>query len=257
MAGCASSGPKAKAPEKFSRPHCEEIYRRAAPKPIEEKLNSISELYQEQCFEEVIALGRFTREQHRDKVYYFTTELAEVFTPEGSFTDYVMESYERAFLSVLLAMSHLRLDQEDAALVELRRSHDEEAALIYNYGTDPVLTALQASLWERLDPGQSRASWQKLSEYEGLEETIRGFARGRVQAIDKSLTPVPWKIYGLGDFPALEGKSDFLSQKQGLYKIEANTPFPEACATTDTLLISTRSWQRKISYRYNSGYLLI
>jgi hypothetical protein len=111
-------------PENFTTYDCAKLFNGTQKKSTEEQLNQISKLFKSSCYQEVITLGNYVRSQRRDKVYNVTAEVAEVFTPEGTFTEYVLESYERVFLSVLIATSYSDLGKNDDALVELRKAKD-------------------------------------------------------------------------------------------------------------------------------------
>ncbi|HYX39073.1 MAG TPA: hypothetical protein VE954_38710 [Oligoflexus sp.] len=94
-------------------------------------LNRISDLFHNECFEETIKIASKGRERFRYKHYSVTKEAAEFFLAEGSVTDYVLESYERGYLSFLTAASFIRLKQKNAASVELNRFYNEEVASLY------------------------------------------------------------------------------------------------------------------------------
>ena len=146
LVGCATTSGFRSDSLPFSAAECSRRILNARTLSPEEQLNEISRFYKSACYSEVIQLGGRVRDARRDKIFKITAEIGEIFTPEGTFTDYVLESYERAFLSVLIAMSHSRLGQSDAAMVELRRAQEEESALIYNFGADPAMALLQAAV---------------------------------------------------------------------------------------------------------------
>jgi hypothetical protein len=85
----------------------------------------------------VIVHGEKARSEFRHKTFSFLKETTNVFIPEGSFIDYVLESYERGYLSLLLAASYANVEKPDEAKVELRQL-DHELLPLYNYGEDPV-----------------------------------------------------------------------------------------------------------------------
>lgn len=133
-------------------------------------------------------MGEFVRAGSRDKFYYFTAEIGEVFVPEGTLTEYTMESYERVFLSLLISLSALQTRQTELAVVELRRSYDEQLALLFNHGSDPIVTLLQATLWDRFDTSMSRPLWKSLAEDAYLSVELTTFAHARLTDIDQSPT---------------------------------------------------------------------
>ncbi len=238
---------------------CSRLIVKASRENTDDQLNRVSDLYSLSCFKEVISLGSYLRTRYRSKFYQVSGELAEVLAPEGSFTSYVLESYERTYLSLLMAISYLNLRKEDAALVELRRARDEESAYLYSYGADPVLSMLQAALWDRFDPTMARPHWKLLSEIPkedpAFQPTIVKFAVDRIQEIDRSpQEKVRWRVAGIGNFPDLDWSTNFFNFKQNSYNISSKSEFPAACSNADEALLPTGSWVHKISQRYKSDY---
>ena len=126
-------------------------------------LNLIAAAFYSECYDKVIQYGTQVQEAYRYKTFSIVKEAGNVFLPEGVLTDYVLESYERGFLTFLLAASYYQLDRLDAVKVELRRMDHEMKAGLYNYGEDPVNVLLQAALWEKLgETGESRVDWENL-----------------------------------------------------------------------------------------------
>lgn len=253
--GACAHRPEIASPQKFTSSLCRQRFTDAVLQEPLGQLNSLSDLYSQRCLHEVITLGSYIRSHHRDKFYSVLSEIGELATPEGSLTEYVLESYERSYLSLLLSLSYLGLGMEESALVELRHSVMDEGARIYNYGDDPVITLLQAVLWSNLDPVVSRPYWKRLSEKTVADASIRQFAKERVAELDQGESDIAeWKIYGLGYLPPLTWKTDFLKREKGPYKIRAAGAFPKACSTSQALLIPTASWSDKLSRRYEAGY---
>lgn len=254
LSACATSRTKLPSLDQVTSDYCRNKYESAQNLPADQQLNRVSNLFNNACYHEVIELGSYVRQASRDKFYDVTAEMAEVLTPEGTFTNYVLESYERAYLSILVAMSYLNLHQTDDALVELRRSQIESQAFIYNYGEDPVLNLLQAALWDRFDAQISRPYWKSVRDDDHEDPSLRWLARTRVQEIDTDpAKKIFWKIYGIGQLPSLEWKSDFL--RGGAYKIYAHpAEFPATCASEKSILVPTSSWTSKIASRYNKQY---
>jgi hypothetical protein len=252
LAGCASQS-RLRDPRDFTSNECHVKFRENMNKDTNAQLDHASDLFGDHCYNETIQVAEYIRSQRRDKYYSMTAEVAEVFTPEGSFTPYILESYERSYLTLLIAISHLEMDREEDALVELRQAVNEENAQLYNQGEDPVISFLLAALWDRFDSTLSRPHWKGLSERGDLDATVTRFAKQRMQDIDrKENSKVHWRISGVGAFPDLDWHSQFFSRKP--YKIVAQAPFPRACAGQRSLLLSTKSWANKISIRYNSDY---
>ncbi len=159
------------------------------------------------CHQQAIELGSAIRKTYRQKDYSISAEMISVFFPEELLTEYVLESFERAFLSFVLASSYLKLGDKDAAAVELRRSYSEGKALLYNYGEDPVNMLLNAALWDNLGQSDSaRPFWKKLCLLLNPSDPIRTLAEARLTAIDRggSSAQIRWRIVGLGRFPKLD-----------------------------------------------------
>jgi hypothetical protein len=254
LSACAHRKPVQK-PEQFTSEKCEEKFDQALETSSEKALDSVSELFTMNCFHEVISLGKYLRVQNRDKFFALSTEAAELLTPEGTFTEYVLESYERGYLSLLTSMSYLHLKKENEALIELRKSIEEQKAGLYNYGEDPVLNLLYGAMWDRFDSAMARPYWKRLTEDPSIDQSVQKFAQRRIDQIDQhSGRKILWQIDGYGYLPELDWHSDFIKREKGPYKITASTPFPESCQTEQSLLMSTESWVQKISNRYHSNY---
>lgn len=254
LLSCSSTPIKKYDPAQFTSSKCEFNYEEAWEKPAHKQLNAVSSLYSQGCFYEVIALGQALRKEYQDKFYKVTSETAELFTPEGTFTDYVLEDYERGYLTLLISLSYLRLNQTDDALVELRRTRDLKNARIYNYGDDRILNLLLAALWDRFDTSASRPYWKHLLEDAKAPHAILDFVRKRIEQIDRNPSElVAWNITGFGYLPELDWQSDFF-HKAGPYKIFEKTGFPQACAGPEELLVPTDSWIEKIKVRHTSSY---
>src|SRR5207247_8118850 len=128
--------------------------------------------------------------EYRHKTHSVIKTTASIFLPEGALTAYILESYERGYLTVLLADSYLREKKAEAAKVELRRLDQELFAPIYNYGEDPVNLLMSAVLWWQLGaPGEARADWLSLRDQvgslKGLEPEIRSFADRQLTRLDQ------------------------------------------------------------------------
>lgn len=190
-------------------------FREAEEKDTHIQLDHTSNLFRIGCYNEVIQLATHVRNLRRDKYYSFTTEVAEVLTPEGTFTPYILESYERLYLSLLISISFMNLQQFDRVQVELRQAVNEENAIVYNYGEDPVISLLLAVLWDRFDPTLSRPHWQSLSLRADTDPKIADFAKHRIKEIDSTtVAPVKWRVYGLGQLPQLDWKSQLFNKSR-------------------------------------------
>jgi hypothetical protein len=253
LVGCASAQHLAD-PKDFTSNNCRMHFEDGKKEETDAQLDRVSDLFREGCFQEVIQLANFVRTEAHDKFYSLSSEMAEVVTPEGTFSPYILESYERSLLSLLISLSYLDLNRDRDALVELRRTIDDESAKIYNYGSDPVLAVMQAALWDRFDPSVARHLWKRLSEYKNQDVKIVAFAQARLKEIDTGpLTRIAWHIFALGQMPALDWHSSFASSN-GPYRIVPTSSFPAACASKNSMLISTISWTDKIATKYDSDY---
>ncbi|WP_413569471.1 hypothetical protein ACLWBD_02990 [Bdellovibrio sp. HCB117] len=255
MSACASK-PQITKPKKFTSVPCQQSFSDGVLESSDLQLNRVSTLFEMGCFNEVIVLGSYIRSHHRDKFYSITSEIGELATPEGTLTEYILESYERSYLSLLISLSYLNLNDENAAQVELRQSMTDEQAQLYNHGNDPVITALHATLWTRFDPQVARPYWKRLSEDKKSSKAVAKFAQARLMEIDSDgvSTKRNWKIYGVGTLPGLIWKADFIKREKGPYKISAAGGFPKACSSAADLVIPTSSWIDKLSRRYEVDY---
>ncbi|MCX6111090.1 MAG: hypothetical protein NTZ90_15965 [Proteobacteria bacterium] len=219
-------------------------------------LNHISELFQNSCFHETIAIGSKAREDYSHKTYSLMRETAELFVAEGTVTDYVLESYERGYLTFLISLSYLRLHQVDDASVELNKLYSEEVAAVYNHGQDPVNALLQAVLWEN-DPREgfsARPFWLWLSKAESTSQELRTFALHQVRAIDAKVKRAPWRVDAIGHFPALDWSMNFMDSTNGYFTIRPKRPFDPPCVDTTGILVPTTSWFHKIAIRHSHNY---
>ena len=245
----------------FSSPTCRGILQKPlSPDDGLVALDKFSQLIEARCPKEAILVGRWIRDTFREKNYSVSSEMFSVLIPEEAMSEYVMESYERAYLSFQLASAYLAIGKRDDAAVELRRSSREETALIYNYGEDPVNSLLLAAVWENLgEPDTARPYWKKLTENPLADDSIRSMAAARMTAIDKSEKPTaPWRIVAVGRFPQLDWSMKLFRQESGYYELTPKTAPPPSCYSRqdsqESALISTQSWLHKIEQRYASGY---
>jgi hypothetical protein len=187
--------------------------------------------------------------------------MATVFLSDGVLTEYVLESYERAYLSVLLAASYLRTGHPEEAKVELRRLDHELFTPLYNFGEDPVNLVLSAVLWEVLgEPGDARTDWFRMAEPANsfllyVDPTIKAFAQEQVTRLDQGGRPIPrWQIYGLGHFPEVDWDFQMFGSQTGYFVIHPKPPFQKACVSETGLRLSTESWFAKIAHRHDHDY---
>lgn len=223
-------------------------------------LNLLSEAFASHCDGLVVKYGVQARSLFRHKAFSVTREATNVFVPDGTFIDYVMESYERGYLSILLSASYIRLQNSEEGKVELRDLDHELFAPIYNYGEDPVNLLLSAVLWERAgDTREARVDWLRLRDFHGASKksdgVLRGFAGRRVSRIDNGEGQAEeWQVYRVGRFPGLDWDLRFTSSTNGYFSITPEQPFMESCASATGLRLSTESWFGKIATRHSHAY---
>src|ERR1700675_1609530 len=126
---------------------CSEIERQINLSDRIDTLNRLADAFAAQRYDTVIVQGEKARSEFRYKTFSLMKETTNVFVPEGSFIDYVLESYERGYLSLLLAASYANVQKPEEAKVELRQLDHELFTPLYNYGEDPVNLLLSAVLW--------------------------------------------------------------------------------------------------------------
>jgi hypothetical protein len=235
---------------------CNQIDNRIDLKNQIDTLNLIAQAYYSRCYDKVIAYGPKAQNAYRQKTFSIMKETGNLFLPDGTLIDYVLESHERAFLSFLLAASYLQLGQTEAAKVELRRLDHELMTRLYNFGEDPVNILLQAVLWERLgEVSESRVDWNRLYGQRNIDESIRAFAMRRMEAIDeKEALRLGWKVYAIDSFPEIEWKVKWVDSTGGYFAIYPASRFIEDCASDTGVRLSTESWFNKIAGRYLHDY---
>ncbi|MDE3051275.1 MAG: hypothetical protein KGJ48_15415, partial [Nitrospirota bacterium] len=144
---------------------CSEIERQINFSDRIDTLNRLADAFAERCYDTVIVHGQKARSEYRHKIFSLMKETGNVFIPEGSFIDYVLESYERGYLSLLLAASYVNVQKPEEAKVELRQLDHELFTPLYNYGEDPVNLLLSAVLWEQVgDVNEARVDWLRLRD---------------------------------------------------------------------------------------------
>jgi len=223
-------------------------------------LNLLSEAFASRCDELVVKYGAQARSRFRHKSFSVTRETGNVFVPDGTFIDYVMESYERGYLSILLSASYIRLQNPEEAKVELRDLDHELFAPIYNYGEDPVNLLLSAVLWERVgDVREARVDWLRLRDFQGTsqkgDDALRRFADERVARIDSGEgSGAAWRLYRVGRFPQVDWDLEFANSTSGYFSVTPSQPFIASCASETGLRLSTESWFNKLAIRHSHAY---
>lgn len=225
-----------------------------------ETLNQLSEAFRAQCDGLLATYGMQARLQFRHKSFSVTGETANVFVPDGTFIEYVLESYERGYLSILVAASYLRMHRSDEAKVELRELDHELFAPIYNFGEDPANLLLSAVLWEHLgEIGEARVDWLRLRDLPLLtkkqDEAVRLFAVERLHRIDSGEgAGAPWRVYRVGQFPKVDWDLQFTNSTSGYFSVKPRQPFIASCASATGLRLSTESWFSKLAIRHSHAY---
>ena len=225
-----------------------------------EALNLLSQASAARCDELVAKYGAQARSEFRHKTCSITRETMNVFVPDGTFLEYVLESYERGYLSTLLATSYFRLNKFQEAKVELRDLDHELFAPIYNFGEDPVNLLLSAVLWERLaEVDEARVDWLRLRDFKMFvmhdDPVLRRFAGEQVVKIDQGKKAgEEWRVYQVGTFPDLDWDLRFANSTSGYFSITPKEPFAASCASDTGVRISTETWFNKIAIRHSHAY---
>jgi hypothetical protein len=223
-------------------------------------LNHLADAFNAQCYDTVIVHGEKARSEFRHKTFSFLKETTNVFIPEGYFIDYVLESYERGYLSLLLAASYANVQKPEEAKVELRQLDHELFTPLYNYGEDPVNLLLSAVLWEGVgEVNEARVDWLRLRDlglmWKGHEDPVRLFASQQVNRIDDGQRfSEPWHVYGIRRFPELTWDLQFFGSTSGYFSVNASGEFLPACQSDTGVRLSTKSWFDKVAVRHNHGY---
>jgi hypothetical protein len=245
------------------RPACTEIEQAIDLTDRIATLNLLATAATERCHGLVTKYGEQARWEFRHKAFSITRETASVFVPDGTLTDYILESYERGYLSILLAASYLQSGKAEEAKVELRQLDHELFAPLYNFGEDPVNLLLSAVLWEQLgETGEARVDWLRLrdlailtKETKEKDVTVRQFAGRRVAAIDAGEeSGTAWHVYAVGEFPQLDWDLQFFGSTAGYFSIRTKENFLPPCVSDTGLRLSTESWFDKIAIRHSHAY---
>ena len=255
LVGCQTRGERA-----LEKLPCSEIEQQINLSDRIDTLNRLADAFADRCYDTVIVHGERGRSEFRHKTFSLMKETTNIFVPEGSFIDYVLESYERGYLSLLLAASYANVQKPEEAKVELRQLDHELFTPLYNYGEDPVNLLLSAVLWERVgEVNEARVDWLRLRDlgvmWKGQQDAVRIFAARQVDRIDEghSLSQ-PWHVYGIGRFPELTWDLRFFGSTSGYFSVKANGEFLPACQSDTGVRLSTQSWFDKVAIRHSHGY---
>jgi hypothetical protein len=255
--GCQSTAPfRPKDAHLNTSLSCAQI---AAHINFEDRINTLRDVYHAfsaGCDKTVIVYGTRAQDEYKYKTFRVFEEASNIFLPDGTFIDYVLESYERGFLSVLLATSYYRLHNVDATQVELRRLDHEIFTPLYNYGADPINLLFSAILWEVVgEPQEARVDWNRLQGQEGQAGVVRSFASFRLGQLDaREGLSKDWNVYAIGRFPGIDWNIDFQDSSSGYFSVKPRHGFLPGCFSGSGVRISTHSWFQKIAVRHDSGY---
>jgi hypothetical protein len=239
---------------------CAEIEREINFSDRVDTLNRLADAFAARCYDTVIVQGEKARSEFRHKTFSLMKETTNIFVPEGSFIDYVLESYERGYLSLLLAASYANVQKPEEAKVELRQLDHELFTPLYNYGEDPVNLLLSAVLWERVgEVNEARVDWLRLRDlsvmWKGQQDAVRLFAARQVDRIDEGQDfSEQWHVYGIGRFPELTWDLRFFGSTNGYFSVKTNGEFLPACQSDTGVRLSTQSWFDKVAIRHSHGY---
>jgi len=226
---------------------------------MDDRINTLRDMYRAfsaGCDETVITYGTQAQEQYKYKTFRVFKEASNIFLPDGTLIDYVLESYERGFLSVLVAISYSRLHNPAATQVELRRLDHEIFTPLYNFGADPVNLLFSAILWEVLgEHHEARVDWNRLQGQEGQDEAVRAFASRRLsQLTGRDERSGDWNVYAMGSFPGIDWNIEFQDSSTGYFSVNPRQSFLPACFSESGVRVSTTSWFQKIAMRHDQGY---
>lgn len=241
---------------------CSEIEQQINLSDRIDTLNRLADAFAGRCYDTVIVHGEKARSEFRHKTFSLMKETTNVFVPDGSFIDHVLESYERGYLSLLLAASYANVQKPEEAKVGLRQLDHELFTPLYNYGEDPVNLMLSAVLWERVgEVNEARVDWLRLRDlgvmWKGQQDAVRVFAARQVDRIDEGHGfSEPWHVYGIGRFPELTWDLQFFGSTSGYFSVKANGEFLSACQSDTGVRLSTRSWFDKVAIRHSHHPLL-
>jgi len=221
-----------------------------------ETLRDIYKAFTAGCHETVLTYATQAQAEYKYKTFSVLKETSNIFLPDGTFIDYVLESYERGFLSVLLALSYYRVHDLEAAKVELRRLDQEIFTPLYNYGADPINLLFSAILWEMLgEHNEAWVDWNRLQGQEGQDEAVRTFASHRLAQLDgREGLSEDWSVYAFGSFPGIDWSIEFKDSSTGYFSVNPQQGFLPGCFSESGVLISTNSWFQKIAMRHSHGY---
>ena len=236
--------------------HCDQMDERVHLENRIETLNYLSAAFYLGCHEKVIEYGTRAQTEYKYKTFSILKETTEIFLPEGTITDYILESYERGYLSLMIALSYHKLGENESTAVELRKLNNEVISKLYNYGEDPINLLFQAVLWDQLgDQSESRVDWHRLEDKGNVHESLGQFASRQVQMIDSQVrSKREWKIYSIGQFPDIIWNLEFINAKNGYFSVKPKKDFLNNCFSSTGLRISTIDWFNKIAIRHSNGY---
>lgn len=223
---------------------CREQLAFTKTKDIQFQLNSLSVLFDRGCYEEVKTLGTNIRNLNRDKYYSLTKEISEVVVYEGFAKEYVLDSHERIFLSLLISMSYLKQGNTVGAEVELNKAYEESTAQIYSSGTDELNVFFQGLLWLRVSgPEKAMPFFKKIEKDETYNRALKMYTQKIINSVDKH-QKVAFSILTINKMPNIE--FDWFSTYSEKYQTH---PRIKNCISETGVLLTTQPWVEKIKQR--------
>lgn len=218
-------------------------------------LSGLESLFQTDCHSEVLILGEWVRPLFRDKRYSITAEASEFILSDGSQTTYVLEGYERVYLSLLMAFSAHRLGDHDKVGQLLRRANEDQKARIDNPTSDPNLWILQAVLWENLgEPGLARPFWKKIVLSKNSDKSMKAFAQKQIRFLDRG-EKSSWQIWRTrASLPKPRWSNTRLTLQGQVYDLAPDSGFISSCWSREgeAAVVSTESWFEELRGRHST-----
>lgn len=226
---------------------CESIVSHINSSGIEMKLNYLIRLYKNSCNIELIKIAAEIRNQNRDKYYSIVKEAAEVVLYEGYAKDYVLESYERTYLSILMALAYRNLKDFSGMEIELNRAYNESVAQIYNSGEDEITVFLQGLLWLDLFGPEKALPFFKKIEGNPLWHSHLKLYASQIYKNAASNQKVKISIYVVHQMPEIH-----FSRIGHAYEVFKPSPKLKDCISPNGILLTTSNWVNQIKDRDNS-----
>lgn len=222
---------------------CNELTEIANKAGTTDRLAFVYVMHDRGCFKNAIELAKEIRKTNRDKYYNIKDELAETVFYEGYVKDYVLEAYERIYLSILTSLSYKKMGNLEDAKVELRRANEEMNAQIYTYAEDEITLLLMGALWDQFgSPSDAEPFYRRIIENKDYVEPVREYAQQRLDQ------PKNFKLFqqvvSMGNFPIID--YSLIGRNNEIYE---PTKSIKTCVSDRTLILDTRNWIQQINSR--------